>query len=96
MIFYVATAAQAPRGSVLEAKAAALSAAGKFHEAGDAYTSAAKAHTTEGNNSAAARAYGKGTGGTYAIKVPPGSYRVSAYATYLYYGRWLDGACRND
>ena len=29
----------------------------------------------------------KGTDGSYAIKVPPGSYRVSAYATYVYHGR---------
>ena len=186
----VPVVAQTPRGAVLEAKAAVLSTAGKFHEAGDAYTSAAKAYTTEGNSSAAAGAYGKaadlyekeadallkslstpkapprppalaapvavpvkpvaavrapqetktvklapiapragmivgrvinalggaasnitvrysgfqdgkpifnhfenvggavkGAGGSYAIKVPPGSYRVSAYATYVYQGR---------
>ncbi len=190
VIYYVAMANQASRGSMLEVKAAALSTAGKFHEAGDAYTSAAKAYTTEGNSSAAARAYGKAaelyekeadallkslntpkapprppalaapvavpvkpvaavrapqetktvklapiapragmivgrvinalggaatsvtvrysgfqegkpifnhfenvegdvkaTGGSYAIKVPPGDYRVSAYATYVYQGR---------
>ncbi len=190
MIYCVAIVAQVLRGSALETKAATLSAAGKLHEAGDAYTSAAKAYTAEGNSSAAAKAYGKaadlyekeadallnptrtpkapprppalaapvavpvkpvaavrapqeakmiklspiapragmivgrvinerggaatnitvrysgfqdgklivnhfenvegnvkGAGGSYAIKVPPGSYRVSAYATYLYQGR---------
>ncbi|WP_309707187.1 hypothetical protein [Armatimonas sp.] len=179
MIYYVAMVNQAPRGSALETKAAALSSAGKLHEAGDAFTSAAKAYTAEGNSSAAAKAYGKAAelyepqadallnptrtpqaaplpqtqvprpavapvrtvapsplapragmivgrvinelggaatsvtvrysgfqegkpifnhfenvegdvkaaGGSYTIRVPPGDYRVSAYATYIYQGR---------
>lgn len=45
-------------GAALEASAAALNAAGKIHEAGDAYVSAGKAYTAEGNQGAAAKAYG--------------------------------------
>lgn len=50
---------RASQGAIWETKAAALSAAGKIHEAGDAYMEAGKAYTAEGSDDAAAKAYDK-------------------------------------
>lgn len=49
----------APKGATVEAQAVALNAAGKIHEAADAYSNAGKAYAAEGNQGAAAKAYGK-------------------------------------